>query len=54
MKIKFVMDCGYIGSDYEEEVEVNYDITEKELEELAAEFFWENFHGCYYYKIIEK
>ena len=28
MKIKFTMDCGYIGSDYEEEVE-----------ELATDFF---------------
>ena len=54
MKIKFTMDCGYIGSDYEEEVEVNNDITEEELEELATEFFWENFYGSYGYEIIEK
>lgn len=39
MKIRLVMDCGYLGTDYEEEVEVNDDITEEELEELAVEFF---------------
>ena len=54
MKIKLAMDCGYVGSDYEEEIEVNDDITEEELEELATEFFWENFHGSYGYEIIEK
>ena len=54
MKIKLTMDCGYIGSDYEEEMEVNDDITEEELEELAVEFFWEHFHGSYGYEIIEK
>ena len=54
MKIKLTMDCGYVGTDYEEEMEVNDGITEKELEELAVEFFWENFHGGYGYEIIEK
>ena len=54
MKIKLTMDCGYVGTDYEEEMEVNDDITEEELEELAVEFFWENFHGGYSYEIIEK
>ena len=54
MKIKLTMDCGYVGTDYEEEMEVNDDITEKELEELAVEFFWENFSGGYGYEIIEK
>ena len=54
MKIKLTMDCGYVGSDYEEEMEVNDDITEEELEELAVEFFWENFHGGYGYEIIEE
>ena len=39
MKIRLVMDCGYVGTDYEEEMEVNDDITEEELEELAVEFF---------------
>ena len=43
-----------MGSDYEEEIEVNDDITEEELEELATEFFLENFHGSYGYEIIEK
>ena len=28
--------------------------TRKELEELAVEFFWENFSGSYGYEIIEK
>ena len=54
MKIKLTLDCGYVGSDYEEEMEVNDDITEEELEELAQEFFWENLHGGYGYEIIEK
>ena len=54
MKIKLSMDCGYVGTDYEEEMEVNDDITEEELEELAVDFFWENFHGSYGYKIIEE
>ena len=54
MKIKLAMDCGYVGTDYEEEMEVNDDITEEELEELAVEFFWEHFHGSYGYEIIEK
>ena len=54
MKIKLTMDCGYVGTDYEEEMEVNDDITEEELDELATEFFWENFHGSYGYEIIEE
>ena len=54
MKIRLAMDCGYVGSDYEEEVEVDDDITEEELEELAIEFFWEKFHGSYGYEIIEE
>ena len=54
MKIKLTMDCGYVGTDYEEEMEVNDDITEEELEELAVEFFWEHFCGSYGYEIIEK
>ena len=54
MKVKFVMDCGYVGTDYEEEVEVDDNTTEKELEELAKEFFWENFSGYYDYEIIEE
>ena len=54
MKIKLAMDCGYIGSDHEEEIEVNDDTTEEELEELATEFFWENFPGSYGYEIIEE
>ena len=54
MKIKLTMDCGYVGTDYEEEMEVNDDITEEELEELAVELFWEHFHGSYGYEIIEK
>lgn len=54
MKIKLTMDCGYVGTDYEEEVEVDDNTTEKELEELAKEFFWENFGGYYNYEIIEE
>ena len=54
MKIKLTMDCGYVGSDYEEEIEVDDDTTEEELDELATEFFWENFHGSYGYEIIEE
>ena len=54
MKIKLAMDCGYVGSDYEEEVEVDDDITGEELEEMAVEFFWENFGGSYGYEIIEE
>ena len=54
MKIKLAMDCGYVGTDYEEEVEVDDDITEEELEEMAVDFFWENFHGSYGYKIIKE
>ena len=54
MKIKLKMDCGYIGSDVEEEMEVDDNTTEKELEELAEEFFWENFHGSYGYEIVEE
>lgn len=54
MKIRLVMDCGYVGTDYEEEVEVDDDTTEEELEELTEEFFWENFNGSYRYEIIEE
>lgn len=54
MKIRLAMDCGYAGTDYEEEVEVDDDTTEEELEEMAVEFFWENFKGSYSYEIIEK
>ena len=54
MKVKLIMDCGYVGTDYEEEVEVDDNTTEKELEEMAKEFFWENFSGCYDYEIIEE
>ena len=54
MKIKLTMVCGYVESDYEEEIEVDNDTTEEELEELAKEFFWENFSGCYDYEIIEE
>ena len=39
MKVRLAMDCGYAGSDYEEEVEVDDDTTEEELEELAVDFF---------------
>ena len=54
MKVRLAMDCGYAGTDYEEEVEVDDDTTEEELEEMATEFFWENFHVSYGYKIIEE
>ena len=54
MKIRLAMDCGYVGTDYEEEVEVDDDTTEEELEEMAVEFFWENFNGSYGYEIIEE
>ena len=54
MKVKLVMDCGYVGTEEEEEIEVDDDTTEEELDELATEFFWENFHGSYGYEIIEK
>ena len=54
MKIKLTMDCGYVGTDVEEEMEVDDNTTEKELEELAEEFFWENFHGSYGYEIVEE
>lgn len=43
MKIKLTLDCGYVRTDYEEEMKVNDDITEEELEELAQEFFWKIF-----------
>ena len=32
MKIKLTLDCGYVGTDYEEEMEVNDGMTEEELE----------------------
>ena len=54
MKIKLTMDCGYVGTDKEEEMEVDDDITEEELEELAQEFFWEEFGGSYGYEIIKE
>lgn len=54
MKIKLTMDCGHVGTDVEEEMEVDDNTTEKELEELASEFFWENFSGSYGYEIIEE
>ena len=54
MKVKLVMDCGYVGTEEEEEIEVDDDTTEKELEELAQEFFWERFSGGYDYEIIEE
>ena len=54
MKVKLVMDCGYVGTEEEEEIEVDDDTTEEELEELAKEFFWEKFHGSYGYEIIEE
>ena len=54
MKVKLIMDCGYVGTEEEEEIEVDDDTTEKELEELAQEFFWEKFGGRYDYEIIEE
>ena len=54
MRIKLTMVCGYVESDYEEEIEVDDDTTEEEFEELAKEFFWEKFHGSYGYEIIEE
>ena len=54
MKVKLIMDCGYVGTEEEEEIEVDDDTTEKELEELAQEFFWERFGGRYDYEIIEE
>ena len=54
MRIKLTMVCGYVESDYEEEIEVDDDTTEEELEELAKEFFWEKFGGRYDYEIIEE
>ena len=54
MKVKLTMDCGYVGTEEEEEIEVDDDTTEKELEELAQEFFWEKFHSSYGYEIIEE
>ena len=54
MKIKLTMDCGYAGTEEEEEIEVDDDTTEEELEELAKEFFWGKFHGSYGYEIIEE
>ena len=54
MKIKLVMDCGYVGTEEEEEIEVDDDTTEEELEEMAKEFFWEKFGGSYGYEIIEE
>ena len=54
MKVRLAMDCGYVGSDYEEVVEVDDDITEEELYELSVDFFWNNFNGSYGYEIIEE
>lgn len=54
MKIKLTMNCGYVGTDVKEEIEVDDDITEEGLEELAEEFFWDNFGGSYAYEIIEE
>ena len=54
MKIKLRMNCGYVGTEAEEEIEVDDDITEEGLEELAEEFFWDNFSGSYSYEIIEE
>ena len=54
MKVRLAMDCGYVGSDYEEVVEVDDDITEEELYELSVDFFWQNFNGSYGYEIIEE
>ena len=54
MKVKLVMDCGYVGTEEEEEIEVDDDTTEEELEEMAKEFFWEKFGGSYGYEIIEE
>ena len=53
MKVKLRMNCGYVGTEAEEEIEVDDDITEEGLEELAEEFFWDNFGGSYSYEIIE-
>ena len=36
MKIKLTMVCGYVESDYEEEIEVNDDTTEEELNSMVA------------------
>ena len=54
MKVRLAMDCGYVGSDYEEVVEVDNETTEEELYELALDFFWNNFNGSYGYEIIEE
>ena len=54
MKVRLAMDCGYAGSGYEEEVEVDDETTEEELYDLALDFFWQNFNGSYSYEIIEE
>ena len=54
MKVKLVMDCGYVGTEEEEEIEDDDDTTAKELEEWAKEFFWAGFGGRYDYEIIEE
>ena len=54
MKVKLRMNCGYVGTETEEEIEVDDDITEEGLEKLAEEFFWDNFGGSYSYEIIEE
>ena len=54
MKIRLAMNCGYVGTDYEKEVEVDDDTTEEELEAMAVEFFWEHFYGSYGYEIIKE
>ena len=50
--IKVRFDLNYVGC--YEIVEFDDDTTEEELEELAVDFFWENFHGSYDYEIIEE
>lgn len=45
MKVKFYMDCGYPGTEDEEIVEFDDDVTQIEIDEALTEWFWNNFWG---------
>lgn len=52
-RIKFMMNCGYVGTDEEEIMEFPDDITEEEIEEELQMWFWDNFGGGYSWEEAE-
>ena len=47
MKVKFNIDSGYVGCDYEEKIDVADDTTEEELDKMETEYLHERCYGCW-------